>query len=150
MFCVANVHLAIEAQDDPSFEALVNDADLVTPDGTPLVWMQRLQGNDEAEQVRGPSLMPMLMKHAEAENLSVGFFGGRSEVLDRVVTRAKKDFPRLNIAFYESPPFRTPTDEEKREARQAINDSDVQILFVGSGVQSRSAGWRRIVITSMP
>ena len=130
---VANVHVAIEAKDDPNFQALVNDADLVLPDGTPLVWMQRLQGNDDAEQVRGPSLMPMLMKHAETENLNVGFFGGRSEVLDRVVARAKEDFPRLNIAFYRSPPFRKPTEEEKRETRQAIGDSNVQILFVGLG-----------------
>ena len=38
---VANVHVAIEAQDDPAFSDLVNDADLVLPDGTPLVWMQR-------------------------------------------------------------------------------------------------------------
>jgi N-acetylglucosaminyldiphosphoundecaprenol N-acetyl-beta-D-mannosaminyltransferase len=48
--CVANVHVAIEARDDAKFEKLVNDADLVLPDGTPLVWMQRLQGNADAEQ----------------------------------------------------------------------------------------------------
>ncbi|MEO8041346.1 MAG: glycosyltransferase, partial [Acidobacteriota bacterium] len=63
--CVANVHVAIEAENDPQFATLVNDADIVLPDGTPLVWMQRFQGNDDATQVRGPSLMPMLMKHAE-------------------------------------------------------------------------------------
>ena len=131
--CVANVHVAIEARDDPKFEDLVNGADLVLPDGTPLVWMQRLQGNETAQQVRGPSLMPMLMKHAEVENLKIGFLGGRPEILERVVARAKEDFPRLDIAFQQSPPFRQLTDEEKKETRQAINDSKVQILFVGLG-----------------
>ncbi|PYT00118.1 MAG: glycosyltransferase [Acidobacteria bacterium] len=130
---VANVHVAIEARDDPAFEKLVNDADLVLPDGTPLVWMQRLQGNEDAEQVRGPSLMPMLMKHAEAEGLSVGFLGARPEVLEQVVVRAAKEFPDLQIPFHFSPPFRAASDEEKAATVQAISESNVQILFVGLG-----------------
>jgi N-acetylglucosaminyldiphosphoundecaprenol N-acetyl-beta-D-mannosaminyltransferase len=131
--CVANVHVAIEAENDPRFAALVNDADLVLPDGTPLVWMQRLQGNDDAKQVRGPSLMPMLMKHAEAENLRVGFLGGRPDVLERIITRAAEEFSRLNIAYKNSPPFRELNAEENREMTEAINTSGVQILFVGLG-----------------
>ena len=131
--CVANVHVAIEARDDAKFEKLVNDSDLVLPDGTPLVWMQRLQGNADAVQVRGPSLMPMLMKHAEGENLNVGFLGGRPEVLERVMARAKEDFPRLNISFHRSPPFRELSADEKAATAREINDSGVQILFVGLG-----------------
>jgi N-acetylglucosaminyldiphosphoundecaprenol N-acetyl-beta-D-mannosaminyltransferase len=131
--CVANVHVAIEARDDRAFENLVNKGDLVLPDGTPLVWMQRLQGNNEAEQVRGPSLMPMLMKHAETEGLKVGFLGGRPEVLELVARRAADQFPQLQIPFQFSPPFREFSDSEKAEIRQAINDSNVEILFVGLG-----------------
>lgn len=131
--CVANVHVAIEAEDDPQFAALVNEADIVLPDGTPLVWMQRLQGNDGAGQVRGPSLMPMLMKRAEAEKLRVGFLGGRSDVLESIVSRAAKEFPSLNVAFRTSPPFRELTDEENAGIANEINDAGVHILFVGLG-----------------
>ena len=35
--CVANVHMVMEAYDLPAFMHIVNDADLVTPDGIPLV-----------------------------------------------------------------------------------------------------------------
>ena len=131
--CVANVHVAIEAENDPRFAALVNNANLVLPDGTPLVWMQRLQGNDDAKQVRGPSLMPMLMKHSESENLKVGFLGGRPDVLGRITTRAAAEFPRLNVAYINSPPFRDLSSEENREIANAINEGGVQILFVGLG-----------------
>jgi N-acetylglucosaminyldiphosphoundecaprenol N-acetyl-beta-D-mannosaminyltransferase len=131
--CVANVHVAIEAQDDPRFAELVNNADLVLPDGTPLVWMQRLQGNEGARQVRGPSLMPMLMKHAETENLRVGLLGGRPEVLEAIVNRAAKEFPRLNVAYKTSPPFRPLTEQENVDIAEAINATGVQILFVGLG-----------------
>lgn len=131
--CVANVHVAIEAQDDPQYAEIVNDADLVLPDGTPLVWMQRLQGNEGATQVRGPSLMPMLMKHAETEELRVGFLGGRPEVLETIVRRAAKEFPRLKIAYKNSPPFRPLTEQENLEIARAINAAGVRILFVGLG-----------------
>lgn len=131
--CVANVHVAIEAENDPRFATLVNDADLVLPDGTPLVWMQRLQGNDDAKQVRGPSLMPMLMERAEAENMSVGFLGGRPAVIETIVSRAADEFPRLNVPYQNSPPFRELTEQENAEIVSAINESGVQILFVGLG-----------------
>jgi N-acetylglucosaminyldiphosphoundecaprenol N-acetyl-beta-D-mannosaminyltransferase len=131
--CVANVHVAIEAQDDPQFARLVNDAELVLPDGTPLVWMQRLQGNSGAAQVRGPSLMPMLMKHAEAEGLKVGFIGGRPDVLERILARAKSEFPRLLVTYAVSPPFRELSAEEKAANVGELNDSGAQILFVGLG-----------------
>ena len=131
--CVANVHVTIEAENDPSFADLVNDADLVLPDGTPLVWMQRLQGNETASQVRGPSLMPMLMRHAEAEKLKVGFLGGRPEVLEVIASRAAKEFPNLEIAYKYSPPFRALSSEENAEITASINDAGAQILFVGLG-----------------
>ena len=131
--CVANVHVAIEGEDDPAFSRLVNDADLVLPDGTPLVWMQRLQQNPGASQVRGPSLMPMLMKHAEEKGLKVGFLGGEQQVLDTIVARAHEEFPTLDIAYSYSPPFRDLAREEKDEIAAAITDARVQILFVGLG-----------------
>ena len=111
----------------------MNAADLVLPDGTPLVWMQKLQGSGDAEQVRGPSLMPMLMKHAEAEGFKVGFLGGRPEVLNSLIERSRSEFPRLRIPFHVSPPFRELSVEEKAATVKEINDSGVQILFVGLG-----------------
>ena len=131
--CVANVHVAIEAEDDPKFAELVNAADIVLPDGTPLVWMQKLQGNDDASQVRGPSLMPMMMEFAEREGLRVGFLGGRPDVLERIVARAMEEFPRLKIAYKNSPPFRPLSDADNLEIANAIDESDVDILFVGLG-----------------
>ena len=130
---VANVHVAIEAQDDPSFSKLVNDADLVLPDGTPLVWMQRWQGNNDAEQVRGPSLMPMLMKRAEGSGLKLGFLGGTEDTLRRLTDRGIAEYPSLKIAYTYSPPFRELTGPENAKIVDEINEAGVQILFVGLG-----------------
>ena len=44
MVCVATVHMAMEAFDDPGFRRIVNSADRVTPDRMPLVWSLRRSG----------------------------------------------------------------------------------------------------------
>lgn len=131
--CAASVHMTMEAFDDPKYAAIVNAADLVVPDGRPLSWMQRLSGESDAAQVRGPSLMPILMQRAAAEKLKVGFYGGQRAVLDALRSRASVEIPRLNIAFDHSPPFRGLSDKELAEITEQINKSGVQILFVGLG-----------------
>ncbi len=54
--CVSNVHMCMEAYDDPRFATAVNGADLTVPDGRPLVWAQRLLGERHSKQVRGYDL----------------------------------------------------------------------------------------------
>ena len=49
MVCAANVHMVMEAFDDPSLRRQVNAAERVTPDGVPLVWALRLLGVPGAE-----------------------------------------------------------------------------------------------------
>src|SRR5688572_9501695 len=51
MTCVANVHTIMEAWDDGGFWTLVNDSELVTPDGVPLVWSLRALGARDATRV---------------------------------------------------------------------------------------------------
>jgi len=45
--CVTGVHGVMEAQSDPQFRAILNSSFLTVPDGTPLVWVGRLQGHHQ-------------------------------------------------------------------------------------------------------
>ena len=141
--CVANVHMTMEARDDRDFQRLVNEADLVVPDGKPLAVMQKLLGNETARQVRGPGLMPRLFAYAEQNNLSVGFYGGKPEVLEALLSRLKREFLRLRVAYGFSPPFRSLSNEEDREIAENINKSGAQILFVGLGCPKQERWMRR-------
>jgi N-acetylglucosaminyldiphosphoundecaprenol N-acetyl-beta-D-mannosaminyltransferase len=125
--------MTMEAYEDAEFRRQVNAADLVLPDGMPLAWMQRLQGHSDAVQVRGPSLMPMLMRAADEGGLAVGFLGGRPEVLARMVERAGRDFPELKISYFHSPPFRPLSAADNADITARINSTGTQILFVGLG-----------------
>jgi N-acetylglucosaminyldiphosphoundecaprenol N-acetyl-beta-D-mannosaminyltransferase len=131
--CVATVHMVMEAFDDPAFQRLVNAAERVTPDGVPLVWALRLLGIPGAKRVYGPTLTPIVCARAELLGIPVGFYGGSQQVLDALLWRLRKRFPRLEVAFAHSPPFRALSDEEDRRMTEAIDASGARILFVGLG-----------------
>jgi N-acetylglucosaminyldiphosphoundecaprenol N-acetyl-beta-D-mannosaminyltransferase len=132
--CVANVHMCMEVFDSHEFKSVVNNADLVIPDGRPLSWAQKLLGHSEAEQVRGQDIMNSICQQSGTKNLNIGLYGGSSdELLLQVVTALKASYPDIKIPFSYSPPFRPLTDEEDQGMIRKINDSNVNVLFVGIG-----------------
>jgi N-acetylglucosaminyldiphosphoundecaprenol N-acetyl-beta-D-mannosaminyltransferase len=123
----------MESYDSAEFAAKVNGADLIVTDGMPIVWMQKLQGKKKASRVRANDLMIMLCEFAARENLSVGFYGGKQEVIDAIRRRAEKDLPNLKIAYAFSPPFRALTEAEDAQITAEINRAKPDILFMGLG-----------------
>lgn len=132
--CVSNVHMCIEAFDNVPFAKVVNNADLVIPDGKPLSWAQKLLGFNEAEQVRGQDIMNALCAASGEKELNIGFYGGSSdELLEQVKYNLRKSFPDIRITYAYSPPFRPLTQQEDIDVIKAINDAKVNVLFVGIG-----------------
>jgi len=131
--CAANVHMIMEAFDAPEFRQTVNQADMLTPDGMPLVWMMRLKGQRGQERVYGPTLMLHVLESAERENIPVGFYGSSSEVLQALQEKLRDKFQNLKIDYSFSPPFREISQVEDVEIIKRINASSARILFVGLG-----------------
>ena len=131
--CVANVHMCMEAFDSREFNAVVNNADLVVPDGRPLVWALKAFGAKEAQHVRGSDLLLHLCKQAEQEQQAIGLYGGTPESLLDFQNFLTTTFPRLTIAFAASPPFRDLSMEERERYVKEIEASGARILFVGIG-----------------
>jgi N-acetylglucosaminyldiphosphoundecaprenol N-acetyl-beta-D-mannosaminyltransferase len=131
--CVANVHMVMEAYDDAEFRQIVNAADLVTPDGMPLVWVMRLQGLRQQERVYGPTLTQFVLEAANREGIPVGFYGSTPQTLEKLKRNVQERYPSLKIAYLYAPPFRPLTPEEDEKVVRAINDSGTRILFVGLG-----------------
>lgn len=131
--CVANVHMVMEAYDDPGFRAIVNSADLVTPDGMPLVWVLRRMGFPTQQRVYGPTLTLWVAREAARRGIPVGFYGGHPEVAQGISENLRAKFPGLQVSYCYSPPFRPLTPQEDEQVVQAINEAGVRILFVGLG-----------------
>jgi N-acetylglucosaminyldiphosphoundecaprenol N-acetyl-beta-D-mannosaminyltransferase len=133
MVCLGVVASVMEARESASYRAALESADLVTPDGMPLVWMLRGLGASAASRVYGPDLTLRVLRSAEAGGIGVAFYGSSEEVLERLVANLRKRFPRLEVAFQRAPPFRQLSQEEDDEAVSAIIESGARILFVGLG-----------------
>jgi len=131
--CAANVHMVMEAWDSADFREVINSADLVTPDGMPLVWILRFKGYKNPQRVYGPTLMLFVLEMAVRENIPVGFYGGDPGTLELLIERMQTKYPGLIVAYSCSPPFRVLTPEEDIQIISDIKKSGVRILFVGLG-----------------
>ncbi len=133
MTCVSTVHMVMESFDAPDYQRIVNGAELVTPDGVPLVWMLRALGVPSATRVYGPDLTLEVCARAERHGVAVGFYGGTPEILDALTKRLLERFPQLRVAFVHSPPFQDEIECIDEATADAIRESGVGVLFVGLG-----------------
>ena len=131
--CFANVHMLMEAYYHPDFNEVVNQADMVAPDGRPLSVLMRLQHGIRQERVCGMDLLPDLLRVAEEQGLSVYFYGSTPETLEAIHQRITQEHPSLHVAGLESPPFRPLTSEEDQDAITRINASGAHLVFVSLG-----------------
>jgi N-acetylglucosaminyldiphosphoundecaprenol N-acetyl-beta-D-mannosaminyltransferase len=128
-----SVHGTMEAHDAREFRDILNRADLITPDGMPLVWILRLKGIKSQQRIYGPTLMLKVLEMAAREKIPVGFYGGKPGTLEALVRRMKAAYPNLHVSYAYSPPFRPLSGEETEEIRQSMVSSGTRILFVGLG-----------------
>ena len=129
--CVTSAHGIISARFDPEFRAILNRADMATPDGMPLVWALRSFGVCGQQRVYGPELMLALLAQAASMGHRVFLYGGRADCLAALEQRLKHKYPGLQIAGAYSPPFRPLTPEEDRDLVAKIRQSAADLLFVG-------------------
>jgi N-acetylglucosaminyldiphosphoundecaprenol N-acetyl-beta-D-mannosaminyltransferase len=123
----------MEAHDSPDFASAVNNADLVAPDGMPLVWMMRWKGRRNQARVYGPTLMLHVLDLAAKEGIPVGFHGSSETVLNALKAKMSARFPGLHICYSFSPPYREVSPSEDAAFVEQINQSGARILFVGLG-----------------
>ena len=131
--CVATVHMVMEAFDSPAFRQVVNGADLVTPDGRPLVWALRSLGVEDATQVRGTDLTTRVVERAAREGIPIGLYGGTPDLLETFVGILERRYPGVRVVCRIAPPFRPLTPEEDETVTKEILSSGARILLVGIG-----------------
>ena len=131
--CFANVHMTIEAYQDAAFNTVVKDADLVAPDGQPLSWFFKYLKKIDQERVCGMDVFPDLLSEAEKRGKAIYLYGTTDDVLEKIMERAKAEYPNLNICGSYSPPFRTLTSTEKSDIVDRINNAKPDLVFVSLG-----------------
>ncbi len=131
--CVSNVHIITECQRDPVLRRIHNQADLVTPDGMPLVWVSHWMGQKQVRRVYGPDLMLAVCEAGVAQGFRHYFYGGAEGVAQILIAHLTERFPGLQVAGYDCPPFRTLSEAEEEAAIAQMNACQADIIWVGLG-----------------
>ncbi len=131
--CVAPVSTVMECQKDEHYRKIVNKAQMITPDGMPIVWLGRLAGNTTIERTYGPDLMLAMCRICAENGFKIFLYGGTQETCQQLELNLLAKFPKLNIVGLFSPPFRPLSDEENQRMIQEINKMNPDILWVGLG-----------------
>lgn len=129
--CVTGVHGVMESRRDESLRRIHREAGLVTPDGMPLVWLAHLRGLANVTRVYGPDLMCACCGGSVVHGYRHFLYGATDRVTERLATRLRGLFPRLQIAGRYSPPFRALTAAEDDDVARRIADSGADIVWVG-------------------
>jgi N-acetylglucosaminyldiphosphoundecaprenol N-acetyl-beta-D-mannosaminyltransferase len=131
--CFANVHMLVEAERNPDFGRILNQAAVTAPDGSPVAAAVRWFRGPAQQRMAGMDMLPALLHAAAERGQSVYFYGTTPEVLQAMVWRARWELPTLRIAGVHAPPFRPLTAAEDAAEVAAINAADPDLLFVALG-----------------
>jgi N-acetylglucosaminyldiphosphoundecaprenol N-acetyl-beta-D-mannosaminyltransferase len=131
--CFANVHMVIEAKKDPLFQKQVEKADLVLPDGKPVVKAFQWLHGTRLERIAGMDFLPRILETANRHQARIFIYGSTNEVQEAMFRRIKFDFPAVHVAGHISPPFRKLSPEELQSYVSQINASGAHLVIVSLG-----------------
>jgi N-acetylglucosaminyldiphosphoundecaprenol N-acetyl-beta-D-mannosaminyltransferase len=126
---VTGMHGVTEAQHDSRFKQMLNSADLVVPDGMPLVWLGRCRGHSLRRRVYGPELMETFCR-ATRSNYRHFLYGGMPGVPTALAGILESKYG-INVAGICSPPFHELSEREDEKIVSSIYSVEPDVLWVG-------------------
>src|SRR4051794_19627893 len=101
-----DVHGVIAARSNHQLDQSHKNADIVAPDGMPIVWTMRAAGA-AISRLCGPDVLPAVCSHGLRRGWRHYFYGGRPDVTAKLIDQLATNFQDVNIVGSECPPFRT-------------------------------------------
>jgi N-acetylglucosaminyldiphosphoundecaprenol N-acetyl-beta-D-mannosaminyltransferase len=126
---VTGMHGVTEAQHDVVFKEILNSADLVVPDGMPLVWLGRQHGYKLRRRVYGPELMQSFC-YATGRRYRHYFYGGMPGVAEQLAETLTAQ-SGIDVVGTYSPPFHKISPAEDEEILERIHRTEPDILWIG-------------------
>lgn len=131
------------ARADAEFRAAVNEADLVVPDGVPVVWLSRLLDEPLLERVTGVDILERGAELAAARGYRIFLLGAEPGVAAAAAAELRARWPALQIAGTYSPPVGPFTPDEDARMVAHIRTARPDLLFVAFGAPKQELWIRR-------
>jgi N-acetylglucosaminyldiphosphoundecaprenol N-acetyl-beta-D-mannosaminyltransferase len=134
----AAVHTLVEAAKSETMRECLAHAEVVAPDGVPLVWYGRLKGM-RMQRVCGPDTMLAVLDRSRSNGSRHFFYGGAPGVGEQLAATMSQRFPGLDVAGVYCPPFRALDETETDAVVAMIDGSGADYVWVGLGSPKQDA-----------
>ena len=125
-----NPEFIMNARDDEEFKKILNEGDLVIPDGIGVVYASRILGNPVSERVPGYELTENILKGIKDKKYTAYFLGSKGDTAKLAAENMMQKYTGLKVAGYRDGYFKV---EEEERIIDEINRLEVDYLVVGLG-----------------
>jgi len=126
-----NAHSYNMAQKDKLFAEALIKGDVLLPDGESIIIATKWLKGEKIERIAGWDLFMFEMERLNKRGGTCFFLGSSEKTLERIKTRAAKDFENIQVVTY-SPPYRPEFSEEESTVMiDAINAAQPDLLWIG-------------------
>ncbi len=126
-----NAYSYILAKSDILFKKALQEADILLPDGFPIVIAVRWLTGKRIKKIAGADLFYHLCNILDEKKGRCYFLGSSDEILDKIKNNLSIDFPNLKAGFY-SPPYKDQfTDADNGKMIAVINEFKPDVAFIG-------------------
>lgn len=116
---------------DPELRRIVNDCPLINADGASILWAAKKLGLPVTQRVTGIDLFLRLVEEAAQNGYKIYLFGAKPEVVNKVQTIFRAQYPALQIVGARNGYFK-PEDEPQIVADMAASGADMMFVAFSS------------------
>lgn len=126
-----NAYSYVVAKSDPLFRQALQKADILLPDGFPIVIAAKWLKKKKIIKIAGADIFFYFCNYLNEHAGSCFFLGAAQSTLDSIKENIANDFPGITANFF-SPPYRAEfSAEENKEMIEHVNAVSPDVLFVG-------------------
>ena len=140
LVATANAEMLMRATQDEELKDILNQADLVVPDGAGTVWAAGHLGEPMPERVAGFDLAQELMAAAPARGDRIYFFGSAPGVAEKAKRKAEELYPGIQVVGARNGFF---SEADEPQIIAEIKAARPDILLVALGVPKQEKWLKR-------
>lgn len=125
-----NPEIVMRAKDDVEFKNIINEAELVIPDGIGIIKAGNILGTPLKERVAGYDLICNLLEAGKDGSISFYFWGSKPGYADEAKQKVEEKYPNIKILGCHTGYFK---DEEESSIIEEIRNLKPDVLLVGVG-----------------
>ena len=129
-----NPEIVMTCREDESARKIVNEADLVIPDGIGIIYGAKILGTPLKERIPGIEFALALMDKMREKGYKLFLLGAKPGVADKAAERLTKKYPGLNICGWENGYF---SDSEPVTEKIRTAGADVVFVCLGAPKQEK-------------